>query len=207
MDGMDYMQYAKYPEGDTLMDLSQDHQLIRWMQENISGTPRIIEANVPEYRWGNRISIYTGLPGVIGWNWHQRQQRGFAENINVEERAGEIARFYANRSVQEAEEFIKKYGVRYVIVGQLERQYYERVKPCFPLGNSDQVMCELRGWPMGMPDPEVRAADCEPLNPENEQEGLSCPTFGLEKFDQMQAEGYLQSVYNDGATTIYEVKQ
>jgi len=124
MDGMDYMQYAKYPEGDTLMDLSQDHQLIRWMQENISGTPRIIEANVPEYRWGSRISIYTGLPGVIGWNWHQRQQRAINPAEWVFSRVDDVEAFYSTSDLMVAERLIQKYEIDYVVIGQLERSIY-----------------------------------------------------------------------------------
>ena len=126
MDGMDYMQYAKYPEGDTLMDLSQDHQLIRWMQENISGTPRIIEANVPEYRWGSRISIYTGLPGVIGWNWHQRQQRAINPAEWVFSRVDDVEAFYSTSDLMVAERLIQKYEIDYVVIGQLERSIYPK---------------------------------------------------------------------------------
>lgn len=56
------------------MDLRQDYRAIRWMQENIPGSPVIVEANVPEVRWENRFTIYTGLPGMAGWNCHRRQR-------------------------------------------------------------------------------------------------------------------------------------
>ena len=42
------------------------------MEENIQGTPVVLEAQTPEYRWGSRVAIYTGFPTVVGWSWHQR---------------------------------------------------------------------------------------------------------------------------------------
>ena len=124
IDGMAYMQSAKYSEGDSSMDLSQDYQGIRWMQRNVKGTPVIVEANVPEYRWGNRYTIYTGLPGVIGWNWHQRQQRAILPSNWVTDRIDEVQRFYQTTNIEEAKSFIDKYQIKYIIVGQLEKIVY-----------------------------------------------------------------------------------
>ena len=75
MDSITYMQYAQYADFDVTMDLVHDYKAIRWMQDHVQGSPVIVEANCPEYRWCTRFTIYTGLPGVVGWNWHQRQQR------------------------------------------------------------------------------------------------------------------------------------
>jgi uncharacterized membrane protein len=72
---MVYMDFAHYDwKGD--MDLSQDYRAIRWMEQNVQGSPVIVEANLRDlYRWGSRFTIYPGLPGVVGWEWHQQQQR------------------------------------------------------------------------------------------------------------------------------------
>jgi YYY domain-containing protein len=125
LDSMVYMQYAQYwDHGD--MDLSQDYAAIRWMQENIQGSPVIVEANSQyEYLWGKRYTIYTGLPGVVGWNWHQRQQRGGVVPAEwVENRIQEINTFYDSINLLETRAFLEKYNARYIIVGQLERNYY-----------------------------------------------------------------------------------
>ncbi len=124
LDGMDYMKYSTYFENDTLMDLSQDYTAIRWMQENVSGSPVIIEANVSEYQWGNRYTIYTGLPGVIGWNWHQRQQRAINSSDWVYERIDDVKAFYQSEDIQRCKELIEKYDIRYIVVGQLERALF-----------------------------------------------------------------------------------
>ena len=124
LDGMAYMQSAKYSERDSSMDLSQDYQGILWMQQNVKGTPVIVEANVPEYRWGNRYTIYTGLPGVIGWNWHQRQQRAILPSNWVTDRIDEVQKFYQSTNIEEAKSFIEKYQIKYIIVGQLEKIVY-----------------------------------------------------------------------------------
>jgi uncharacterized membrane protein len=94
------------------------------MQENVQGSPVIVEANTVEYHWGSRFTIYTGLPGVVGWNWHQRQQRGVVSTLWVEDRVREIGDFYTTPDVIQARSFLARYDVAYVIVGQLERAYY-----------------------------------------------------------------------------------
>ncbi|MDO9546399.1 MAG: DUF2298 domain-containing protein [Pelolinea sp.] len=124
LDGMEYMRYSSYLENSKELDLRQDYDLIRWMQENISGTPTIIEANVPEYRWGNRISIYTGLPSVIGWNWHQRQQRVINPSEWVFNRVEDVEKFYSGTELSTALDLVDKYNIEYIVVGQLERAIY-----------------------------------------------------------------------------------
>ncbi len=124
LDGMAFMEYATYTDLETTMDLSQDYRAIRWMQENVIGSPVIVEGNMPEYHWGTRYTIYTGLPNVIGWNWHQRQQRAASPEGTVEQRVSDVGEFYLTTDFDYAREFLSEYEVAYVIVGQLERALY-----------------------------------------------------------------------------------
>jgi len=122
LDGMTYMNYSEHWDGAT-MDLSEDYRAIRWMQDAVKGSPVIVEANCTEYSWCTRFTIYTGLPGVVGWNWHQRQQRG-AVSLDVQQRVDEVGMFYATTEIEAARAFLKKYQVKYIVVGQLERNVY-----------------------------------------------------------------------------------
>ncbi len=124
LDGDAFMQTSYYNDQGVDMDLNQDYQAIEWMRRNVQGSPVIVEANTVEYRWGNRYTIYTGLPGVLGWNWHQRQQRGFLSYNGIANRLNEIPGFYLTESVEDALSFLRKYNVKYIVVGQLERLYY-----------------------------------------------------------------------------------
>lgn len=124
LDGMAYINYAVYHDLNTVLDLSEDYRAIRWMQENVSGSPVIVEANMVEYHWGTRYTIYTGLPNVVGWNWHQRQQRALAPANTVQQRVSEVNEFYLDSDINATQAFLEQYGVRYIIVGQLERAYY-----------------------------------------------------------------------------------
>jgi YYY domain-containing protein len=124
LDGMAFMRYSKYPDEGGVVQLVQDYDAIRWMQENVRGTPVIVEANTNLYRWGSRFSIYTGLPSVLGWDWHQTQQRGFSQVSQVPLRQQEIKLFYQTNDKMVASLFLKEYQVEYIIVGQLERNYY-----------------------------------------------------------------------------------
>ena len=126
LDGMAYMQYATYTDSWGTMDLRQDHDAIRWLQENVSGSPVIVEANLRNlYRWGSRISIYTGLPAVVGWEWHQQQQRAILPGSWITERIFEVDEFYTTIDTQRASDFLDKYDVQYIILGQQERGQYK----------------------------------------------------------------------------------
>ncbi|MBI5670424.1 MAG: hypothetical protein HZC41_20720 [Chloroflexi bacterium] len=136
LDGMEYMKTALLYEGSTDVlqnnpsaapfPLSGDYNIIRWLQENVQGTPVIMEGRADrEYRWESRISIYTGLPSVNGWNFHQRQQRTFDPMPRmVEQRVANINAFYTTPDVDTAMTILRHYHVEYVIVSDFERAYY-----------------------------------------------------------------------------------
>ncbi|NIM92536.1 MAG: phospholipid carrier-dependent glycosyltransferase [Anaerolineales bacterium] len=205
LDGAAFMETSTYHDIAGPMDLNEDYAAIRWMQDNVKGTPVIVEGNTPEYRWGSRYTIYTGLPGVLGWNWHQRQQRGFIGDSSVMDRAHEISSFYTTQLEDEAKEFLETYNVKYIVVGRLEKQYYEFIKPCWPTEDGAGVNCDLRGYPLGLGIPDVHPSDCQPINPDSEESQLKCPTYGLLKFEVMEKAGILEEVYRIGETVIYEV--
>jgi uncharacterized membrane protein len=125
LDGSTYMQTSVYYEHDHELDLNQDYKAIRWMQENVSGSPTIVEAQLGTYRWGSRYSINTGLPTVLGWDWHEIQQRSVVGDSLVNNRASAVNDFYNTTDRNMAQAFLQKYGVKYIIVGELEAAIYD----------------------------------------------------------------------------------
>jgi YYY domain-containing protein len=123
LDSMTFMNYAQYDDFGQRLDLSEDYRAIRWMQDNVQGSPVIVEANCVEYHWCTRFTVYTGLPGVVGWNWHQRQQRVFTSTW-VEGRVAAVGNFYNSVDPEYMQAFLKTHDVKYIIVGQLERAAY-----------------------------------------------------------------------------------
>jgi len=121
--GMIFMRQASYSDDHGQLDLSLDYGAINWMQENIQGSPVLLEGNTPLYRWGSRISIYTGLPTVIGWDWHEKQQRA-AYDVMVDARIADVTAMYSTPDAAVLKRLLQKYGVSYVYVGQVERNYY-----------------------------------------------------------------------------------
>ncbi|MEJ2149431.1 MAG: DUF2298 domain-containing protein [Chloroflexota bacterium] len=124
LDGMAYMQYAVRGENGAVFSLAPDYYAIRWLQDNIKGTPVILEAQTVEYLWGSRVSVYTGLPTVLGWNWHQRQQRPDLDS-EIWARAATIPEIYNTPDIERARTLLDRYGVDLIMVGELERAYYQ----------------------------------------------------------------------------------
>jgi YYY domain-containing protein len=132
LDGMAYMtqaiRYEAIDNKSTNFPLIDDYRAIKWMQDHVEGSPTIIEGTTGPnlYRWGNRFSIYTGLPSIVGWQWHQRQQRAALSDQIVYDRDADLTTFYSTTDISQALVIIRRYNARYIIVGQLEKVYYDK---------------------------------------------------------------------------------
>ena len=124
LDGMAYMDKAEYFDNSLDMRTDQDKAAILWMLENVQGSPVILEGIAPSYRWGNRFSIYTGLPAVIGWDWHQKQQRSVIPQAVIDRRLAHVQEMYDSTDQERVRNLLDLYHVSYVVVGELERAYY-----------------------------------------------------------------------------------
>ncbi len=115
LDGMEYMKGLD----------RGDYDAIKWIQENIKGTPVILEASADDssYRYISRVSANTGLPTVIGWVGHERFWGRNREEIRT--RLEDVNSIYSTSSKKKALELMNKYKVSYVYIGQLERQMYD----------------------------------------------------------------------------------
>lgn len=128
LDGMAFMRTSRIIDGlleGREIELAGDYYAIRWMQDNIKGSPVIMEGLAGEYHWGNRVSVYTGLPAVIGWSWHQRQQRIMLPDPLVEKRRNDVNTCYNTGDIAYALKILKDYGVSYVYIGEYERAFYD----------------------------------------------------------------------------------
>ena len=105
------------------IEIVRDYDAIRWLQDNVAGTPVVLEGHGVQYCWNSRISQYTGLPTVLGWPWHQQQQRNDGDVIK--RRARDVRTIYSTLSHLRALELLEQYRVAYIVVGALERGYYD----------------------------------------------------------------------------------
>ncbi|MBI5959148.1 MAG: hypothetical protein HY866_10460 [Chloroflexi bacterium] len=133
LDGQDYMKYAIHGESGLWFRLEGDYDMIRWLQDNVDGTPVIMEAHQypSEYHWNARIAINTGLPTILGWNFHQRQQHTLPDlDMLVQNRENNIAAFYetsGSEGIDVAMSLIRDYHIEYIILGALERAFYNDI--------------------------------------------------------------------------------
>jgi uncharacterized membrane protein len=121
LDALDWMRYGTITSGNgQVIGFAGDLDAIHWFQENVDGTPVIAEASIGPYRGdGSRFSIALGLPTVLGWDRHERQQRYYPE---IALRDADLRELYNSGSVERKRELIDAYGIDYLIVGELERK-------------------------------------------------------------------------------------
>ena len=106
----------------SIVQLGEDLGIIRWLRGSVKGSPTIVEWTGDSYDWNGRISIHTGLPTVLGWSSHQRQQRLGYQNM-ISQRKLDVQRLYQVADSDFVTEFFLTYGVKYLIVGTQEKRF------------------------------------------------------------------------------------
>jgi uncharacterized membrane protein len=106
------------PDGRTLDGIAhmsrgdqEDYRAILWINENLSEGV-IAEAVGGSYTGYARISAHTGLPTVLGWEFHEIQWRGTAQAQGS--RKQDVQTLYETRTWDEAEAILDRYDIRYV---------------------------------------------------------------------------------------------
>jgi uncharacterized membrane protein len=97
-----------------------DPAAIAWLR-SLRGDPTVLETVGSDFDFEGRgrISTYTGLPTVVQWPGHEVQW-----GHDPGGRAGDVKRIYRTTDLKTARSLLERYGVRYVVVGGLERQDY-----------------------------------------------------------------------------------
>jgi uncharacterized membrane protein len=111
---------------------------IRWLQSAPDGV--VAEAIGGSYSAYARVSTLTGLPTVLGWPGHESQWRGGYEQQGS--RQGDIETLYATSDWGTAKDILSRYNIRYVFVGNLERdnplqeeKFQRHMRTAFQQGN------------------------------------------------------------------------
>jgi YYY domain-containing protein len=135
----------KPPAGFTLDDFDRvkrenpdEAAAIMWLRSAPDGV--VAEAVGGAYSSYARISIYTGLPTVLGWGNHEGQWRDQALQGT---RGDDIQTLYVTNDWPTTQDIIDRYNIRYIYVGSLERSTYQVneekfnrfLKPVFQQGN------------------------------------------------------------------------
>ncbi len=117
---------AEHPEQRTLDGtaylaniMPDDYQAFQVMKQVKPGV--IAEAVGGQYTEYARFSTFTGLPTVLGWPGHEGQWRDQALQGS---RRDDIQTLYTTSDWTTAQQIIDRYNIRYIVVGNLERNTY-----------------------------------------------------------------------------------
>lgn len=101
------------------MTMPDDYQAFQFMQRLDAGV--VAEAVGGQYSEFARVATFTGMPAVLGWPGHEGQWR---DNALQGSRQDDIATLYATNDWNIASHIIDRYDIRYVYIGNLERNTY-----------------------------------------------------------------------------------
>jgi uncharacterized membrane protein len=135
LDGLAYLDELQLVGDGQALQPGDDRPLIEWLQQHVEGIVTIAEAPGNGYTWSGRMAAHTGLPTIVGWPYHQTQQRRAYEGF-VNRRVADADALYTSGDPVAITSVLQAYGVEYVVFGTLERALA-----------SDDSEAALRGFP------------------------------------------------------------
>ncbi len=81
------------------------------------------------YTTYNLISTFSGMPSVLGWVGHEYQWRGGGSEVGS--RQQDLRELYTAKSEEKLNEVINRYNIRYIVLGDYEREVYRVMDPMF----------------------------------------------------------------------------
>ena len=97
--------------------------LVRTLQGMARPGDVVAESAGPSYSQHTRIVMHTGQPTVVGWEWHLQQRGQSVAEIGA--RFEELRTLYAGRDHRARRAVLDRYGVRWVVLADLEREQYQ----------------------------------------------------------------------------------
>ncbi len=102
-------------------DLPERYAVIEYLKK-YRDTRNLVEAVGDSYTNFNTVSVFSGVPTVVGWKVHEWLWRGGYQKVG--ERDGEVKSFYEDNDTVKTVEFIKKYNIGWIVVGGDENEKY-----------------------------------------------------------------------------------
>jgi len=121
---------------------ASDYEAVEWLRNEPSGV--IAEAAGESYSTAHsRLATYTGNTTILGWDFHEVQWRGNAEQVNP--RKEDLITLYCTHQWEAAKNLLEKYNVLYLAIGDVEYTKYAVGSENCPNGlNADKFTMHLQ---------------------------------------------------------------
>lgn len=129
--GLDGEKFIKRIYGD------DEIQGINWVRNNTSSEDVVLEASGDSYTDYQRVSVSTGRPTVVGWAVHEWLWRGGFDPVGA--RQTDVQTIYTTNDDYIFKELTEKYRVKYIYLGNLEKQKYLNIPGLGLTNNAIQV--------------------------------------------------------------------
>ena len=200
-----------------------------WLDEQVPGSPTLVEAWGPSYGEFARISSLTGIPTPLGWDYHVLQRGHPVSEIDARKR--EIVALYGGTDLEDARSALSSLGADYVYVGELERRTYGALveQRMASLGawlhpvyrNGSEAVYRVRRWALDRVSPDAGATAAAPapvLAPPSfelrEPRGLALvgddvwvADFGNDRLVRLDRELVPRAVWGSSGSHLGELRQ
>lgn len=100
----------------------EDMKLVAWLNGVVESGDVCLEIPGSSYTWTGRISALTGCQTILGWKQHEMLWRN--GDSSVDTRALEAREIYVTDNVSVRKKLLEKYGIKWVVIGELELQSF-----------------------------------------------------------------------------------